>query len=76
MGAGFDHLRRRGVDLVVSNQAHPAWSRALALNGFVILKGRRTFAAAPELRMALGPLDSAAAGFHLTNLDGHGPHAL
>ncbi len=76
IGAGFDYLRRREVDLVVSNQSHPAWSGALSLHGFVVLQGRRTFAASPALRKALEPVDSTAAGIHLTNLDGHGPHAL
>ncbi len=76
IGAGFDYLQRRGVDLVVSNQSHPAWSGALALHGFAVLPGRRTFAASPALRKALEPVGSTSTGIHLTNLDGHGPHAL
>lgn len=76
MGAGIAHLRARGVDLIVSNQSHPAWYGALALHGFVVLHGRRNLAASPELRKALEPIASTAAGIHLTNLDGHGPHSL
>lgn len=76
VGAGFDFLRARGVDLVVANLSHPAWSGALARHGFVVLPGRRTFAASPELRRALEPTAINASGIHLTNLDGHGPHAL
>jgi hypothetical protein len=71
VGAGFDFLRERGVDLVVSNQP-PAWSGALALHGFVVLPRRRTLAASPELLQALQPVGSTASGIHLTNLDGHG----
>jgi hypothetical protein len=75
-GAGFDFLRERGVDLVVANLSHPAWSGALARHGFVVLPRRRTFAASPELRKALEPIAATARGIHLTSLDGHGPHAL
>jgi len=76
MGAGFEFLRERDVDLVVSNQAHPAWSGALAYHGFVVLPGRRTFAASPGVLEALQPVGSTSSGIHLTNLDGHGPHSL
>ena len=76
VGAGFDFLRERGVDLVVANLSHPAWSGALARHGFVVLPDRRTFAASPKLRKALEPIGATASGIHLTNLDGHGPHAL
>ena len=37
VGAGFDFLRARGVDIVVANQSHPARSGALARHGFVVL---------------------------------------
>jgi hypothetical protein len=50
VGAGFDFLRGRGVDLVVANLSRPAWSGALARHGFVVPPRRRTFAASPELR--------------------------
>jgi hypothetical protein len=69
-------LRRIGVDIVVSNQAHPAWARGFAQNGYAVLPNRRLFAASPALRELLAPFDETAAGLHLTNMDGHGPMAL
>jgi hypothetical protein len=76
VGAAFSFLRARGVDLVVSNQAHPAWIDAFAVHGFQILPGRRIFAASPALHAALAPWPETASGLHLTNMDGHGPMAL
>ena len=76
VAAATAFLRRAGVDLVVSNQAHPAWARGFAQNGYAVLPGRRVFAASPALRELLSPFDETARGLHLTNLDGHGPMAL
>jgi len=76
IAAAFRFLAARGVDLVVSNQAHPAWIDAFAANGFVLVPDRRVFAASPELKAVLEPWTAAAAGLHLTNMDGHGPMAL
>ncbi len=76
IAAGFRFLRERGVDLIVSNQSHPAWVRAFERSGFLALADRRVFAAAPALKEALEPLERGAAGLHLTNMDGHGPMAL
>lgn len=74
--AAHHFLARRGVDIVVSNQAHPAWARGFEQNGYVILPGRRLFAASPALKSVLEPFDDTAQGLHLTNLDGHGPMSL
>jgi hypothetical protein len=76
VGAAFRYLRSRPVDLVVSNQAHPAWALGFAAHGFLRLRGRRTFAASPALHAALEPFAETSLGLHLTNMDGHGPHAL
>lgn len=69
-------LRARGVDIVCSNQSHPAWVGAFARSGYVILRDRRLFAASPALRQAMEPFSDTQEGLHMTNLDGHGPHAL
>lgn len=70
------YLRRRGVDIVISNQAHPAWVRGFAQNGYAVLPNKRMFAPSPALRELLEPFDETAQGLHLTNMDGHGPMAL
>jgi hypothetical protein len=71
--AAFSHLRRRGVDLVVANQAHPRWIAGFEAAGFVALKGRRLFCASPQLEEALQPWERTREGLLLSNLDGHGP---
>ena len=69
-------LRERGVDIVVSNQAHPDWVRGFGANGYAVLPNKRMFAPSPALRALLEPFEEAARGLHLTNMDGHGPMAL
>jgi hypothetical protein len=76
VGAALAQLRARGVDIVVSNQSHPAWIAGFAAHGFLSIPGRRVFAASPELAQALAPWAETQKSVHLTNLDGHGPHAL
>lgn len=76
VGAAFAFLRARGVDLVVSNQSHPAWIDAFAAHGFQIVPDRRVFAASPQLHELLSPWPEKKQGLHLTNMDGHGPMAL
>jgi hypothetical protein len=74
VAAVCDHLTSRDVDLVVSNQAHPDWSRAFAARGFLQIREGRLFAASPRLAEAMRPL--GLAGLHLTNMDGEGPICL
>ena len=74
--AATRHLTQRGVDIVVSNQAHPGWAQGFAQNGFAVLPNKRLFAMSPQLQDALAPFDEVAKGLHLTNMDGHGPMAL
>ena len=69
-------LEQRGVDIVVSNQAHPAWAEGFAQNGYAVLPNKRMFAPSPALRALLEPFEEAARGLHLTNMDGHGPMGL
>ena len=76
IGAAFRFLQARGVDIVVSNQAHPAWLAAFATHGFLLLPDRRVFAASPALQKAALPFAETSRGLHLTNLDGHGPMGL
>lgn len=76
VGAALRVLRARGVDIVISNQAHPAWIAGFAAHGFLVLPDRRVFAASPRLVEVLGPIAEASRGLHLTNMDGHGPMQL
>lgn len=76
IAAATRFLAQRGVDMIASNQSHPAWIRAFATSGYLVLPGRRQFAASPPLFEALAPFDETSRGLHLTNLDGHGPHGL
>lgn len=76
VNAATRYLTGRGVDIVVSNQAHPAWARGFAQNGYAVLPGKRLFAMSPQLQAALAPFDQVSNGLHLTNMDGHGPMAL
>jgi hypothetical protein len=76
VAAATDSLLARGVDVVLSNQSHPAWVKGLARRGFLVLEKRRLFAASPELQRRLEPWDETKLGLHLTNLDGHGPMGL
>ena len=76
VAAATRFLTRRGVDIVVSNQAHPGWAKGFAQNGYAVLPDKRLFAASPALQAALEPIDQVSQGLHLTNMDGHGPMAL
>ena len=76
VSAATTYLRRRGVDIIVSNQSHAEWIRGFGENGYLLLPGRRLFVASPELKRLLEPFSEIAPGLHLTNMDGHGPHAL
>lgn len=76
VAASTRYLRAKGVDIVVSNQSHPAWIGGFAANGYAVLPKLRLFVAAPGLRDLLDPFEETAQGLHLTNMDGHGPHAL
>jgi hypothetical protein len=65
-----------GVDLVCSNQSHPAWVSALQRCGYLALQGRRLFAVSPQLQARMEPFETTVQGLHLTNMDGHGPHGF
>jgi len=76
VGAAFRFLRARGVDVVISNQSHPAWIAGFAAHGFEAIPNRRVFAASPELQKRMAPFEEAQRGLFLTNMDGHGPMRL
>ncbi|MHA7836187.1 MAG: hypothetical protein ACX98W_01875 [bacterium] len=72
--AGADaYLAGRGVDCIMSNQAHPRWREAFSRNGYLLLEERRFLAASPALEKTLSPFEEKRMGLHMTNMDGHGP---
>ena len=61
------YLAQSGVDLIISNQGHPAWIDALRADGFFEGPSNFVFAASPALT-ALGARD-----WHINRGDGDGP---
>jgi hypothetical protein len=78
-------LEQRGVDLIVSNQLHTAWSRALVESGFRTGPSNYLLALSPALADAAGGTDRClrpqagvdrlkpAPPFHINRGDGDGP---
>ncbi|MCK6551413.1 hypothetical protein L6R52_36595 [Myxococcota bacterium] len=76
VAAAHEVLLDRGVDMIMSNQSHPIWADAFGEVGYFVVPNKRLFAASPELWKALEPFEETKTGLHLTNMDGHGPHAM
>lgn len=72
VAAAAETIERRGVDLIVSNQAHHLWHRAFEKTGF--LQGPSTFVLALSRKLAelLEPLQENQSSFHVTRADGDG----
>jgi hypothetical protein len=60
-------LEQRGVDLIVSNQSHPAWVRGLVEAGFRAGPSNYLVALSPEFAKTAG------SDFHFNRGDGDGP---
>jgi hypothetical protein len=82
-GAEFDvvhaatrSLEARGVDVIVTNQAHESWCRAFGRAGWMNGPSNFAFASAPALTARLSPFDQHRSRFHLTRGDGEGPTHL
>jgi hypothetical protein len=71
--AAFEELQRRDVDLMVTNQTHTVWCRALRRAGFIEGPSNRIFAASPKLAERLAPWAETQGRVHLTRGDGAGP---
>ncbi len=69
--AGASLLEQRGVDLIVSNQLHAAWSRALLESGFRTGPSNYLLALSPAFAQAAGGADHGQ--FHFNRGDGDGP---
>jgi len=71
--AATNFLQERGVDLIISNQAHHAWTSALKSSGYFTGPSNFIFAASKGLAQLLSPLDQNFAQLHLNRGDGDGP---
>lgn len=66
-------LEAREVDLIVSNQGHAAWGRALRATGFLEGPSNFLFAASPKLAEFLQPIEENQRKLHINRGDGDGP---
>jgi hypothetical protein len=76
IGAASYYLRDRGVDLIVSNQLHPAWGRSLDQAGYLRYKSNFVFAASLALAARIKPHDSTLERVHINRGDGDGAYNL
>jgi hypothetical protein len=66
-------LEDRGVDLIISNQSHPAWGSALQRAGFIEGPSNCLFAADKRLAGWIKTIDPEARELHLNRGDGDWP---
>lgn len=66
-------LRKRGVDLIISNQGHAVWGDALRRHGFLSGPSNYGFAVSKALAAALAPWEAHESRIHMTRGDGDGP---
>jgi hypothetical protein len=64
-------LQERGVDVIVSNQLHTAWSRALLESGFRLGPSNYLLALSPDFAESVA--DQADGNLHFNRGDGDGP---
>jgi hypothetical protein len=76
VAAADDALTARGVDLVVSNQLHPAWCGALVDAGFERGPSNFFFYSSEALRDALTEQPDWESRIHMNRGDGEGPGNL
>lgn len=68
-----EYLEANGADLIVSNQSHDMWRRALFASGFLRGPSNYLLALSPRLSEKLQPFETVQRRFHLTRGDGDGP---
>ncbi len=72
MRAATEALVRAGMDLIVSNQSHTIWQKALESCGYMQGPSNFIFAANKELSARLQPFEQKQAQIHMTRADGDG----
>jgi hypothetical protein len=73
VAAAANNLEHRGVDLLVSNQSHPAWCDGLKKAGFFVGPSNFFLLMSKQLSGLLSDLDPALSNMHLNRGDGDGP---
>ena len=68
-----DFLARRGVDLIVSNQASRAWGKAFRAAGYLSGPSNFILALSPMLDARVALLDASWHNIHMNRGDGDGP---
>ncbi len=71
--AAVAELRKRGADVVVTNQNHSAWNAALKSAGFLSGPSNFVWAISPGLKARLEPLAETLPHAHINRGDGDGP---
>jgi hypothetical protein len=66
-------LSGAGVELMLSNQSHPAWCSALRRQAFLSVPSNFAFAPSPELAERIHAVDPDSQRLHLNRGDGDGP---
>ncbi len=66
-------LCRRGADIIVTNQMHEAWNKALKGGGFLSGPSNFVWAISPSLKKHLDPLSQTVPDAHINRGDGDGP---
>jgi hypothetical protein len=74
--AAADALAGEHVDLMLSNQSHPAWCAALRRNAFLPAPSNFAFAPSPDLAQHIQAIDPEGRRLHLNRGDGDGPWGL
>jgi hypothetical protein len=70
--AAVDVLASEGVDVIFSNQSHPAWCEALRRNAFLAAPSNFVFAPSPELAKRIRAIDPEGRDVHLNRGDADG----
>jgi hypothetical protein len=71
--AAVERLAALGVELMLSNQSHPAWCDALRAHAFLEAPSTFAFAASPGLAARIHACDPDGRRLHLNRGDGDGP---
>jgi hypothetical protein len=66
-------LRRRGAELLVSNQTHEAWVAGLLASGWISGPSNFLLAVSPRLAGLVGAAERLPDGLHVNRGDGDGP---